>query len=387
MTYVDAKYQNDIKAEKLAKTISVRIFEASTRHVLKSDHNYDYGFVFPTNAEVLDYVLKNAKGKTILSIAGASGEEVILAALAGANRIVNNDLSQREIDSFKMLKGMAPDELQNTIEESCCSCLDLMQQKPDLVGQCDIIICNNLIHFFTTEQLPEFFKVVKALLAPNAKIIFTANTMTADVYKNAVMQQEVLQNPYHTNMVTIACLLRPRGDWRQMQAKAIAKEITAKQPEMAQLLFTEEGIKRFNSHISQQLQKNVFTTRYLGDSDMELVYKDYQVLKKNSGTGNKWAPQNSEIKALKDALGARSSILNEITNAYKNNPDVKKCKEGDIDVLKTYTVQYTPIAFWDIFQKEGFHIDANFLINYKGHTLNGLQDISVLQYEHACNDD
>lgn len=65
------------------------VFE-SKRRGIKNQHKY--GQSFPCNPEILCDLMSQAKGKQVLEIAGASGENALLMGLAGAKHVYMNDI-------------------------------------------------------------------------------------------------------------------------------------------------------------------------------------------------------------------------------------------------------------------------------------------------------
>ena len=149
--YLAPEYESNRQCLELARMIAERIYETPPRDAA----SFEFGHAFNTCAEATAHLLENVRDKihdkTVVSLGGNAGEEMIWVALAGAKRVVNNDISDAAIAQFNTLKAMAPAALQEKIEAAHCNCFELLTSKPDLQGQCDFVICNNLIHFFTEE--------------------------------------------------------------------------------------------------------------------------------------------------------------------------------------------------------------------------------------------
>lgn len=135
-----------------------------------------YGRVFPVDSEVMAYAMENASNKKVLEIAGASGENSIMMAFAGAERVYYNDITHEEVAIFKQLHSSLPSKVQQKLEIIDGSCFDILKKKPGISNKIDLVICRNLIHFFNASELEKFFDTIKKALKVGGKVILTANS-------------------------------------------------------------------------------------------------------------------------------------------------------------------------------------------------------------------
>lgn len=150
---------------------------ATAKRLKKTRVTGSFGYVFPLNHELLACAMQSSKGKTVLEIAGASGENAILLGFAGAKNVYLNDINLDEISTFEELRQSLPAEIQKKLHALPGSCLKILQLNPSLAGKIDLILCNNLIHFFDDKEQSAFFSLIKELLTPKGSAIFSANSI------------------------------------------------------------------------------------------------------------------------------------------------------------------------------------------------------------------
>ncbi len=69
------------------------VYEGGYRQTTESK----YGQAFPMNPEIMKKLMSDIEGKTVLEIGAAGGENSILLALAGAAKVIINDIAEGEI--------------------------------------------------------------------------------------------------------------------------------------------------------------------------------------------------------------------------------------------------------------------------------------------------
>jgi SAM-dependent methyltransferase len=130
------------------------------------------GLIFPTNPEVLAHIAPYAKDEIVVEIAGATGENGILLAFAGANRVVINDKSST---AMQALRTELPPSVAGCVEGVEGDCFDLPIKKPEIMGHVGLLLCRNFIHFLRDELLEKFCSMVKGMLREGGRAVIMAN--------------------------------------------------------------------------------------------------------------------------------------------------------------------------------------------------------------------
>jgi SAM-dependent methyltransferase len=162
--------------KELVARVARRILGSSAdRQIGGAQPHADFGVQFEMNSEILAYAMQFVReGKTVLELAGATGENAILLAFAGAGAVHVNDLSPTEKDRFEELKQQLPEKVREKLTFHLGDCLQIFKEKSELEGQVDLLMCRNLLHFFNDQQEAEFVALVKRLLKPGGKAICSA---------------------------------------------------------------------------------------------------------------------------------------------------------------------------------------------------------------------
>jgi SAM-dependent methyltransferase len=165
--------------KELAGQVARRILGSNARRQIDGhQNNADFGRQFSVDSEILAYAMQFVReGKTVLELAGATGENAILLAFAGAGAVHLNDLSPKEKDRFEELKQQLPENLRGKLTFHLGDCLKIFKEKPELEGKVDLLICRNLLHFLNDQQEAEFMALVKKVLKPGGKAICSANSI------------------------------------------------------------------------------------------------------------------------------------------------------------------------------------------------------------------
>lgn len=234
-----------------------------------------WGYISQTNPELMHYAMFLAENEVVLELAGATGKNAALLGFSGAKRVYMNDLLSQEVPLFKALCQDLPPEVQEKLEAILGSCFDILKLKPELKGKVGLLICNNFIHFLTDEKLNIFLTLVKALLKPGGKAIFTANAYSGAT----VMRQEIMDaNPNHTawtastiylhnhekSTLPVACLVRymfpahpsqvsPGGESLQILTKSPSASQWIETPGSKYLL-PPETVKKIKSIAEEQFK-------------------------------------------------------------------------------------------------------------------------------------
>jgi predicted O-methyltransferase YrrM len=159
---------------RVARSFVGPIYENGKRPVAKTGHG---GYIYPMNPEVLKHAMELGRNKIVLELGGADGAHAVFLGYAGAKRVYMNEIDPTEMTAFRNFKQNVHAEVGERLEPIETDCLQLLEKKPELAHQIDLILCRNLIHFFNAEQLTVFFELLKKLLQPGGKAIFTANSI------------------------------------------------------------------------------------------------------------------------------------------------------------------------------------------------------------------
>jgi len=151
------------------------VFESEHRGI-KGQHKY--GQSFPCNPEMLYDLMSQAKGKRVLEIAGASGENALLMGLAGAEHVYMNDIVSEEVNAFRTNVETLKPELRDRFTPITGDCFDL--GKHIKANSLDIILARNIFHFLKPSQYDDFFGLVKGLLKPGGIFAMTVNSRYAE---------------------------------------------------------------------------------------------------------------------------------------------------------------------------------------------------------------
>ncbi len=154
----------DEEARSYASPILEEIYEADgKKHVPhgKGEKESQYGQEKACVPETLHYLLQHCQGKTIFELGGGSGNISLLFVLAGAQEVVLNDLSKEALRHALTLFNTFPDKYKKPQGEFTMSFkkgdgISLMR-KEENKGRFDVVIARNVLHFFTTQQLTNFW--------------------------------------------------------------------------------------------------------------------------------------------------------------------------------------------------------------------------------------
>jgi SAM-dependent methyltransferase len=286
--------------------------------------NTSYGQAFPINPELLAYAMKLAKGETVVEIAGASGENAILLAFAGANRVYMNDICPEEMRTFRGLKSSLPKDVAGKLEAVEASCFDLLKIKPELEGKVGLIFCRNLIHFFNAKEQEEFFQNIKKMLKPGGKAILTVNA----AYSFPAYKKTIEKNPLVTSFKTTQTTVTDFD--RGSTPVAIIQRDMEKCPEDA------------------------VSTNY------EALY----IYERNMQTGFEWRANKEALAKVDEALRPK------IKKACADSKELlESILDGRVRVLTNHIRLYTKENLTALCEKHGLEVDFPFVTELKGHLI------------------
>lgn len=304
-----------------ASDIVKRTYETRARSI----SNTSYGLAFPMNPELLGNIMKQAKNKTILEIAGASGENSILLAFAGAEKVYMNDIDPGELSTFENLKNTLPTDVSMKLESLPGDCFKLLDKKPELSKSMDIILCRNLIHFFSDTEQSMLFNIVKKLLKPNGIAFFTSNAV------------------YHDPNLEQICMAHPK----------------ATRFKFIQGLITDYSLGTMPCDIFYREINPVYE-----DIDC-LSYQEYRLYQRDEKTAFKWVVDNQEFKKMNPQL---QKSINQAFNEKKS--EISKIQLGSVRILINHLRVYNIENFKQLFINNGFIVDNTYLFSYDGHSTN-----------------
>jgi Methyltransferase domain len=237
-------------------------------------------------------------------------------------KLTFNDIGSRALAELRKNLLTLPKELQDRCQVIQADCLDLLQKTPKLRNDIDLILCRNLIHFFSDEQLGRFFSLMKELLKPAGKAIlnvisvasFLRNSkeMAYELYKNTTFTIHRLDLYYpdksgkdHIEIVTKAlpCPSHKMSDKTEYITLCDKIRISFKPKSV------EGSLKKIDSVFSSQIRMSI----------------------------------NSKLSVI------------------------KKCIGGSLLYIKTNTRAYSFQTLTDLFEKNGFGVETVFDIRPDGH--------------------
>lgn len=270
------------------------------------------GMIFSIHPEVLSYAmqLSNEKEK-VLEIGGARGENAILLAFAGAAHVYLNDIQPLEIEVFEGVKEFLPKEISQKLTSIEGDCFDILKKMPSLKKKIGLILCRNLIHFFTDQKQSQLFDLTKRLLKPNGRAIFSVSA-SYTFAENATIKM----NPQATSF----CFKQIIAN-RQNEAMPFA------------ILYRE--------------------TALCADNEVSASFKRDLVCVKDDR--NKWCKKNG---------------FNQLTSVMRES--VKKSQENypeaySIRLLENNLRLYNKETLIKLFEKHGFKVEKVFVTKQEGH--------------------
>lgn len=299
-------------AAKIARTV----YESTQRKISQNK----YGTSFPMNPEILAYALQLAKHETVLEIAGATGENSAVLAFSEAERVYLNDISQKEITEFEEIRRSLPKDVRQKLESIPGDCFDLLKVKPELTKKVGLILCRNLIHFFNNEQQAKFFALLKAIMKPGARAIFTLNSTYFDPENRKVFEA-------HPDASSFSYVLGLICDYRRGTTP----------------------IARFyceTSPCSDDQVSTDFVSRYLYTRE----------------EGSAWKVDNNEFNKLGKELKPK---IQEAFAPYK--VELKRVPAGSVKVLMTSVRTYNTRTITALFKSHGFQVEQTFVTSFNGH--------------------
>ncbi len=162
------------------------------------------GYSFSLYPEILARAMDLARNKIAVELAGAFGENGMLLAFAGAERVYMNDCNPKQMARFQEIVQTLPLDIQAKLDSDEGDCLELLKRKPALQERVSVILCRNLIQFFSDTQMGTFFSLLKNLLEPGGRAILTVKSIYDVPDQQALFQAHPLVNLF----AHVRCVLK-----------------------------------------------------------------------------------------------------------------------------------------------------------------------------------
>jgi SAM-dependent methyltransferase len=284
------------------------------------------------NPEVMAYAMELLKkdcheqtGKIALEIGAASGENSIILAFSDVEKVYANEINSKEIQQFGTLKSDLPQGVKKKLESIEGSCFDLLKINPELKNTIDLILCRNVIHFFTLKEHVEFFKLIHSLLKPGGRGIFTVNSTYAYLEHNSA-KKCFKKNPDQACFRDLSCFIYDNRV-SNMPSKCIYNQISP----WPQEAFSLDVVKNF-------------------------------IFRRSKETNFKWKVYNENLAQLD------SAVQSKIISAYKKHKKkIQVIKHGSVQISITNTNIYNEQTLTRLFRNRGLEIESLFHVNRLGH--------------------
>lgn len=323
----------------LAIDIIKKIYEVAPRAIR---HDQKNGFAFPADAEVLSYAMQFVKKQrdiNVCEIACARGEIGILLAYAGAKKVVFNDIDEDSIQDLRNQISQHPGIVQEACQIDEGSCFNLLNRNPSLENRIGLIMCRNLIHYFTNQQQSELFALTKRMLRRGGQAIFTSNCIYTQYWDGKTADPQWMHQGQVSSFTLTKVLIHDFTD----ETKGYKPCHT--------LFSTIEPC-------SDQLVSGTETT------EASFYQKDHT-------TNFKWKKDNEEAY---NKLG--KNIKEKVTRLLKAHASLlQQIPSGNIRLLTAHVRAYNPLSLTTLFKSHGFEVIETFLVNKKGHLCDSANEI------------
>lgn len=316
-SYIDPQFKT---FSKIAEQVARSTYESRPRPIQDSR----YGVSFSIQPEILAYIMQLVKGKVVVEIAGARGENSVLLAFAGAEKVYMNDIVPQEVDDFRRLRNKLPSAVQDKLVAVEGNCFELLQKHQELKGRIDFILCRNLIHLLTDKDQSKLFQTTQSLLKPGGMAIFTVNSAgngveESDRDKSINEITRIYKKQFNSTCFTHATCLIDDSNSRVIDA-------------IYRSLNPVSGDKMTNSYENTSLYENTL----------------FGWIKNNEAFRNKVDPvikpalmeaiEESNILKQPYGLYGRVRLLTGILRAYTNETLSELLEEHGFEVIDTYGV-------------------------------------------------
>ncbi len=160
---------------KLVGGVLKEVYEGKRRHIQSADRSSKYGQAFPINPEILADLMQSSRGKKVLEVGAARGENALLIGLAGAQEVWVNDIEPLELSVFRQRLALLPTEIQKKFYVIKGDCFQVFEDKKH-TEQFDVIYARNIFHFFYGKKRDRFIAIMNRLLKPGGRLILSVNS-------------------------------------------------------------------------------------------------------------------------------------------------------------------------------------------------------------------
>jgi SAM-dependent methyltransferase len=305
----------------MATGIAKRIYEIPPTRWIGPDGNL--GIAYSMHPEILAHAMELAREENVLEIAGARGENATLLAFGGAKNVYMNDLDPTETATFCSNRATLPENVGARLKAIEGDCLDILQKKPNIARKIGLVLCRNLIHFHSQQEQREFFQLLKKILKPGGRAIFTVQTLPSLDFKR--VSQE---NPDATCFSTIRAYL----------------EDTATSPTPTQTLL-------------------YMTFRICPDAQFHVSHHTDIIHTKD--------PNKTKWEAHKKIFAQQLEIVQQGINraVVANKAKLKSMTTGYIKVWHANIRFFTKENLRKLFVSQGFEVELTFATRTNGHLL------------------
>jgi SAM-dependent methyltransferase len=264
-------------------------------------------------------------GKVFLEIGPASGENSIILAFSDVEKVYVNEINSKELEQFESLKRDLPRNVKKKLASIEGSCFNLLKKKPELKNTIDLILCRNVIHFFTLKEQAEFFQLVHSLLKPGGRGIFTVNSTFA------------------------------------FSDYPFIEECFEKNPD--QTCFSHFGCFVYDFRVSNRSS----TCIYLGvtpraEETFSLHNDKYYLYKRSHDTQFKWKVYNDNFSKLDSAMQSK------VKSAFNRNKEkIQPIKKGAVEMSINPVHIYSEKTLKRLFRDSGLEIETLFHVSNLGH--------------------
>ncbi len=191
---IDPSFKNDNPAIRAMQQLGKLISVTEIRTVKGSDGR-GAGQAYCCHPEALAKFIPFVRGKKVLEIAGASGENGAFLAFSGAKEVYVNELQSSEKPNFEKVCSMLPKKIQPRLKPLWGDIFDVLQKKHDILTPGTHILCRNFLHMLDDKQIETFFSLIKPVLGKEGTILLSVNSFSP------LLKDVQEEYPLHTRFI------------------------------------------------------------------------------------------------------------------------------------------------------------------------------------------